>query len=325
MRLRELRPGRTQASLVLAPATHGEVTPRAKRSALRWLAGVLLLAALSAASGVPAADDQYAAGPASESTPDVGDGAVARLAEALELLQEQPETAIALLQPLWDDAESPVRSAAGMGLLRAHHALGQHRQVLEISEVLLGLPALDHEARSQASRLRFFAATRLGDSAAMAAPAAEMEFRQPDPHSPSRPLEESVLDNPYVYGGLIVLALLLSLRILVSLVTGLVSLGLYMDRVEGDANVEGEYRRFGLFRRVRYTIWTPGGMLTGSAPAWCARKGLVTIAWRPLQPRWHRPRALMLEDVMLAASLFLAWPFVVVMRVVAALRVGREA
>ncbi len=96
-----------------------------------------------------------------------------------------------------------------------------------------------------------------------------------------------------------------------------------MDREEGEANVEREYRRFGFFRRVRYSIWTPSGMLTGSAPAWCARKGLVTIAWRPLHPLWRRPRDLMLEDVLLAASLFLAWPLVVVMRVVAALRAGR--
>lgn len=302
MRFRELRPGRIQAALVL-----------------------VLLAALGVASGVPAADDRYAAGPELDSSQNVGEDPAARLAQALGLVKEQPEAAVTLLQPLWDDGESPVRSAAGMGLLRAHYALGQHRQVLEISEVLLALPALDHEARSQASGLRFFAAARLGDSAAMVAPAAEMTFRQPDPHSPSRPLEPSVLDDPLVVGGLIVLAFLLCLRILFALVTGLVSLGLYMDRVEGDANVEGEYRRFGLFRRVRYSIWTPGGMLTGSAPVWCARKGLVIIAWRPQQPHWHRPRALMLEDVMLAASFFMAWPFVVVMRVVAALRLGREA
>lgn len=138
-------------------------------------------------------------------------------------------------------------------------------------------------------------------------------------------MTDSLLSHPFVTGALIALVIVLCVRILVALGTGLVSLGLYMDRIEGDANVDGEYRRFGLFNRVRYSIWTEAGMVTGSAPAYCARKGLVVIAWRPAHPHWHRPRDLMLEDVLLAASFFLAWPLVVAMRVLAALRASRGA
>lgn len=138
-------------------------------------------------------------------------------------------------------------------------------------------------------------------------------------------MNDSLLSHPFASGALTALIIVLCVRILVALGTGLVSLGLYMDRIEGDAHVEGEYRRFGLFRRVHYSIWTPAGEVTGTAPAYCARKGLVVIAWRPAHPHWHRPRDLMLEDVLLASSFFLAWPLVVVMRVMAALRSGRGA
>lgn len=95
-------------------------------------------------------------------------------------------------------------------------------------------------------------------------------------------------------------ALLLSLR------NGLASLGLYMDRSEGEATVESEYRLFWLFPRVRYRFWVPGAVVTGTAPASCARDGKVLVAWRPLHPHWHRPRDLMLDDVLMVATLWLS-------------------
>jgi len=303
-----------------------EVPGRSKQSVRRVFPGALLiLAALGAPSWVPAAIEAYVPGPEPASRPHVPANEDEQLSRALALLQEQPETTIILLQPLWEDVASPVRSAAGMGLLRAHHALGQDRQVLDIGAVLAGLGQLEYQQRADAHRLRMNSAMRLRDSAAMAALWDEVEFSPPENPMRAAPLEESVLDIPFVHGGLIALVVLLCVRILIALGAGLVSLGLYMDRAEGDANVEREYRRFGLFPRVRYSIWTPSGMLSGSAPAWCARKGLVTIAWRPQHPHWRRPRDLMLEDVLLAASLFLAWPLVVAMRIVAMLRVRRDA
>ena len=108
--------------------------------------------------------------------------------------------------------------------------------------------------------------------------------------------------------------------VLLTLWYGALSLGLYRERSEDEAVVEGEYRRLGLFPRVSYSYSTPAGIVRGTAPAHCAHKGIVRIACRPLQPHWHRPRGMMFEDVMLAASFWLAAPIILLIRVVAALR-----
>lgn len=286
---------------------------------------LLMLAGLMAPSWLPATSTSIEPDSASASTLQVSANAERQLAEALELLKHQPEAAIALLQPLWEDSDSSSRLAAGMGLLRAHYALGQHQKVVDISTQLAELGLEDPQQRLEAQRLRLFAAIHLRDSTIRDEPWAEMEFKQPEPPSSSPTVGDGLLDDPWIHGAAYVLVGLILVRILIALGTGLVSIALYMDRHEGLANVEGEYRRFGLFPRVRYSIWTPNGMIRGSAPAWCARRGMVAVAWRPQHPDWHRPRDLMLEDVLLASSFFFAWPYVVAMRILAALRVQRRA
>lgn len=289
------------------------------------MACILLVMAGLMAPWLPAASPSLEPDPTSVSSPQVSTNAERQLAEALELLQHQPEAAIAMLQPLWEHSASSLRPAAGMGLLRAHHALGNYQQVVDLSTKLAELGFEDPRQRLEAQRLRFFAAIHLGDSAARDALRTEMDFKRPEPPSSAPKVDESLLDDPWIHGAVHVLAGLVLVRILIALGAGLVSMALYLDREEGDATVEGEYRRFGLFPRVRYSVWTPNGMIKGSAPGWCARNGMVAVAWRPQHPGWHRPRDLMLEDVLLASSFFCAWPLVVAMRILATFRVQRGA
>lgn len=136
-------------------------------------------------------------------------------------------------------------------------------------------------------------------------------------------MEEFALSNPFVYDALMAPLVFLGLRRLFSCIIGLIPLGLCLDRVEDDANVEVECRRFGLFRRVSHPIWTPGGEISGATIASRARKGLVIIASRTLHRHWRRPRDLMPEHVLLAVSPFFAWPKVVAMRAAPALWTGR--
>jgi tetratricopeptide (TPR) repeat protein len=101
-----------------------------------------------------------------------------RLGQAEELLPDQPESAIALLQPLWDDPASPARSAAGLGLLRARHLLGQHQQVLDIGAALDSRGEVSAAQRGLALSLRMTSAYRLRDAAAIAALSAEFDALQ---------------------------------------------------------------------------------------------------------------------------------------------------
>lgn len=101
-----------------------------------------------------------------------------RLDDARSLLLEQPEAAIALLQPLWDDPSSPARSQAGLALLRARHLLGQHQQVLEIGAALDSMGQISAEARALALSLRMTSANRLRDAGAIATLSAEFEAVQ---------------------------------------------------------------------------------------------------------------------------------------------------
>lgn len=96
------------------------------------------------------------------------------------------------------------------------------------------------------------------------------------------------------------------LALLAMLRNALASLGLYMDREECEATVLGRYRFLAVFPRVRYEFWTPLGMVRGTAPASCVRDGSVRVAWRRLHPTWHRPRELMLPDLLNAATLWLS-------------------
>lgn len=122
--------------------------------------------------------------PAQMSAPSVAD-AEERLSRSQALLAQQPEAAIDLLQPLWDDPSSPARSAAGLGLVRAHHLLGNHQQVLDIGAALAELGGIHVDERAHALSLRMTSANRLRDAAAIAKLAVEFEALQLQTLSPA--------------------------------------------------------------------------------------------------------------------------------------------
>ena len=138
----------------------------------------LLLAALGPPSWALAATAGNGPSAAPASASQAPANADERLKQAEALLPDQPESAIALLQPLWDDPSSPARGAAGLGLLRARHLLGQHQQVLDIGAALGSLGQVSAEMRALALSLRMTSANRLRDAAAIATLSAEFEALQ---------------------------------------------------------------------------------------------------------------------------------------------------
>ena len=140
--------------------------------------GALLLATLVPPSWVLAETSVNGPSAAPASTSQAPANADKSLDQAEALLPQQPEAAIALLQPLWDDPSSPAHSQAGLALLRARHLLGQHQQVLEIGTALDSLGQISAEARALALSLRMTSANRLRDAAAIATLSAEFEALQ---------------------------------------------------------------------------------------------------------------------------------------------------
>ena len=151
-------------------------SPNLCASALLLVTLCLLSSGLAATSGNPAS--------AAMSAPSVAD-AEERLSRSHALLAQQPEAAIVLLQPLWDDPSSPARSAAGLGLVRAHHLLGHNRQVLDVGAALAELTGIDVDQRAHALNLRMTSANRLRDTAAIASLAVEFEALQLQTLSPA--------------------------------------------------------------------------------------------------------------------------------------------
>jgi len=144
----------------------------------RTLGAALLLAGLATSSWVLAATIGDASTPVPATLSPEPASADERLSQARALMPQQPEAAIALLQPLWDDPASPVRSAAGLALVQAHHQLGQPRQVLDIGAALAGLGQISAAESALALSLRMTSATRLRDAAAMATLSEEFEAVQ---------------------------------------------------------------------------------------------------------------------------------------------------
>ncbi len=138
-------------------------------------AAAVLLAAFGSSCWAFAATAGNDPPSAPASAPHAPADAEERMAQAHGLLPQQPEAAIALLQPLWDGPASPARGAAGLGLVRAHHLLGQHVQVLDIGAALAGLAQASAEDRAHALSLRMTSANHLRDAAAIAALSAEFE------------------------------------------------------------------------------------------------------------------------------------------------------
>lgn len=159
---------------------HGRVRVAGARSAIRpivgaaalLLAAIGLQAALAATAGNDPSPEVATAPPAPTDDP---------LAQARSLLPQQPDAAIALLRPLWEDPASSARGAAGLELLRIHQLLGQHQQVLDLGAAMEGLEAISLAERADALSLRLTSANQLRDAAAIEALSAEFDALQAQP------------------------------------------------------------------------------------------------------------------------------------------------
>lgn len=161
---------------------HARIRAAAAPGAWRRILGAaaLLLAAFGPQAALTAKagnDPLPAAAAAPQADPQPDDP----LAQARALLPQQPDAAIALLRPVWEDPASTARTAAGLELLQIHHLLGQHQRVLDLGMALDGLDAIRLAERAHALSLRMTSANHLRDAAAIEALSAEFDALQTQP------------------------------------------------------------------------------------------------------------------------------------------------
>jgi hypothetical protein len=118
------------------------------------------------------------------------------------------------------------------------------------------------------------------------------------------PPDFSVAPTAIEYGVLVLVGGLL-LAWLVVVGRGFRACTLYVHGRPFDARVVRRFRRFGA-AVVEYEFWSLQGRRTGIAPARCAGGDTVHIVFNDAHPDWHRPRALLFDDLLMAGTFFLA-------------------